>query len=109
MDYPASPVQPILLRGGKRVRLREGHVTSEAVGEGEKREERRGRREEGWRDWKMLHCQHLEFAVSFFFYVYLFQRQKETVGVEKGQGEGDKESQADSRLRAISTEPDAGL
>ena len=29
--------------------------------------------------------------------------------MEEGQREGDKESEADTRLRAVSTEPDAGL
>ena len=45
-----------------------------------------------------------------FFNVYLFLRETETeckwVGAER---EGGTESEAGSRLRAVSTEPDAGL
>ena len=46
----------------------------------------------------------------FLKYFYLFLRQRE---IEHEQGraerEGDTESEAGSRLRAVSTEPDAGL
>ena len=48
--------------------------------------------------------------VHFFFNVYLFLRETETecewVGAER---EGGTESEAGSRLRAVSTEPDTGL
>ena len=40
--------------------------------------------------------------------VYLFLRERESVSRE-GQREGDTESEAGSRLQAVSTEPDAGL
>ena len=50
---------------------------------------------------------------SFFFFlnVYLLGRERETEreqerGIER---EGDTQSEAGSRLRAVSTEPDAGL
>ena len=41
-----------------------------------------------------------------FFLMFIFERQ--SVSAE-GQREGDTASEADSRLRAVSTEPDAGL
>ena len=46
-----------------------------------------------------------------FFNVYLFLRgrERERAQVREGQREGDTESEAGSRLRAISTELDAGL
>ena len=54
--------------------------------------------------------------ICYYFYylkkinVYLFLRETETecewVGAER---EGDTESEVDSRLQAVSTEPDAGL
>ena len=43
-----------------------------------------------------------------FFNVYLFLRQRETEH-ERAERQGDTESEADSRLWAISPEPDAGL
>ena len=48
---------------------------------------------------------------SFFFNVYLFLRDKESMngGGAEREREGDTESEAGSRLRAVSTEPDAGL
>ena len=62
----------------------------------------------------MFYCLKLsdwEFSLSFFFFnVYLFLRKTETewewVGAER---EGGTESEAGSRLRALSTEPEAGL
>ena len=46
-----------------------------------------------------------------FFNIYIFLRDRETEHKRRrGRGrEGDTESEAGSRLRAISTEPDAGL
>ena len=46
-----------------------------------------------------------------FFNVCLFLRETETARDGEGQRgrEGDRESEAGSRLRAVSTEPDAGL
>ena len=52
------------------------------------------------------------FFFSFcFFYVYLFLRGRERDSMSRGgaKREGDTESEAGSRLRAVSTEPDAGL
>ena len=48
---------------------------------------------------------------NFFFNVYLLLRDSETQSVSRGGVErgGDTESEAGSRLRAVSTEPDAGL
>ena len=43
-----------------------------------------------------------------FFYIYLFLRDRESTSGE-GQREKETESKAGSRLRAVSTEPDAGL
>ena len=51
------------------------------------------------------------YFLKIFFNVYLFLRQRETEH-EQGRGrkrEGDTESETGSRLRAVSTEPDAGL
>ena len=44
-----------------------------------------------------------------FFNVYLFLRQRQSVSRGGAEREGDTESEAGSRLRAVSTEPDAGL
>ena len=43
----------------------------------------------------------------FFLHFYVFLRDKEWA--EEGQREGDTESEAGSRLWAVSTEPEAGL
>ena len=47
----------------------------------------------------------------FFFYIYLFLRNRVRQSMSRGgvEREGDTESEADSRLRAVSPEPDAGL
>ena len=46
-----------------------------------------------------------------FFNVYLFLRDSERQSASRGgaEREGDAESEAGSRLRTVSTEPDAGL
>ena len=46
-----------------------------------------------------------------FFNVYLFLRERERQSASGGGAErtGDRESEAGSRLRAVSTEPDVGL
>ena len=46
-----------------------------------------------------------------FFYIYLFLRDRVRQSMSRGgaEREGDTESETGSRLRAISTEPDAGL
>ena len=52
-------------------------------------------------------------ATSIFFNVYLFLRERERERQSMSRGgekkEGDTESEAGSRLRAVSTEPEAGL
>ena len=45
--------------------------------------------------------------IFFFFYIYLFLR--DSMSRRGAEREGDTESEAGSRLRAVSTEPDAGL
>ena len=45
----------------------------------------------------------------FFFNVYLFLRETEHKWGRGREREGDTESEAGSRLPAVSTEPDAGL
>ena len=49
--------------------------------------------------------------LSFFLNMYLFLRDRERQSTSRGGAEskGDTESEAGSRLRAVSTEPDAGL
>ena len=43
------------------------------------------------------------------FNVYLFLRERQSVRGGRAEREGVTESEAGSRLRAVSTEPDAGL
>ena len=49
--------------------------------------------------------------IKNFFNVYLFLRERHRVSASRGGAErgGDTESEAGSRLPAVSTEPDAGL
>ena len=49
------------------------------------------------------------FFFLFFFNVYLFLGQRQSMNGGGAEREGDTESEAGSRLRAISPEPDAGL
>ena len=51
------------------------------------------------------------FSFLFFFNVYLFLREgeRQSVSGEGTEKEGDTESEAGSRLRALSSEPNAGL
>ena len=49
------------------------------------------------------------FFFLIFFNLYLFLRERERVQVGEEQREGDIESEAGAGLRAVSTEPDAGL
>ena len=50
------------------------------------------------------------FFLNFFFNVCLFLRERQRDRAQAGaETEGDTESKAGSRLRAVSTEPDAGL
>ena len=46
---------------------------------------------------------------NFFKYIFLRERQRRNMSRGRAEREGDTESEADSRLRAVSTEPDAGL
>ena len=52
---------------------------------------------------------HLSTFYYFFFNVYLLLRQRQRVNRGGAEREGDTESEAGSRFRAVSTEPDAGL
>ena len=47
--------------------------------------------------------------LKFFFNVYLFLRERQRGRGEGPEREGDKESEAGSRLHAVSTETSAGL
>ena len=50
------------------------------------------------------------FCFNFFFNVYsFFDRERQSESGGGAETEGDTESEAGSRLRAVSTEPDAGL
>ena len=49
------------------------------------------------------------FFVFVFFNVYLFLRERQSTSRGGAEREGDTESEAGSRLRAVSTEPDTGL
>ena len=49
------------------------------------------------------------FFFLIFFNVYLFLRERDRVPAREGQRERDMESEASSRLPAVSTEPDVGL
>ena len=51
------------------------------------------------------------FFIKIFFNIYLFLRDRERQSMSRGgaEREGDTESEAGSRLLAVSTEPDAGL
>ena len=57
----------------------------------------------------MMSLSHKQFLI--FFNIYSFLRDKERHNMSGGgvEREGDTESEAGSRLRAVSTEPDAGL
>ena len=50
-------------------------------------------------------------GLFFIFYFNFFERETERVSMsrEGAEREGDTESEAGSRLRAVSTEPDVGL
>ena len=45
----------------------------------------------------------------FLIFVFAFERERQSVSGGRAEREGDTESEAGSRLRAVSTEPDAGL
>ena len=50
-----------------------------------------------------------ETGNCFFFNVYFWDRERQSMSVGGAETEGDTEFEAGSRLRAVSTEPDAGL
>ena len=56
-----------------------------------------------------LHTHLSDIFLLNFFYVYLFLRKRQSVSGGGAEREGDPESEAGSRLRAVSTEPHAGL
>ena len=47
--------------------------------------------------------------ICLFFNVYFFERERRSLGGGRAEREGDTESEAGSRLRAVSTEPDVEL
>ena len=49
------------------------------------------------------------FIISFNVYFFFREKETECKWGTGGEREGDTESEAGSRLRAVSTEPDAGL
>ena len=57
----------------------------------------------------MLDGEGYYFKKKFFFNVYLLLRERDRVRVGEGQRETHTQSEAGSRLRAVSTEPDVGL
>ena len=58
--------------------------------------------------WQLGHHTVL-LLLLFSFNVHLFLREKEHKWRRSSEREGDTQSEAGSRLRAVSTEPDAGL
>ena len=54
---------------------------------------------------------HLSFFFLIFFstFIYFLYRERQSMNEGGAEREGDTESEAGSRLRAISPEPDAGL
>ena len=46
---------------------------------------------------------------KIFFYLFLGERQRQSTSRGRAERDGDTESEAGSRLQAVSTEPDAGL
>ena len=63
------------------------------------------------RMWLYLEIRWFFFFVFFNVYLLLREREREREGGSKGgaEREGDTEPEAGSRLRAVSTEPNAGL
>ena len=49
------------------------------------------------------------FYFAILFYVYKFLRERHSMSRGRAEREGDTESEAGSRLRAVSTEPHVGL
>ena len=61
----------------------------------------------GWRAGRVPHSEGSLFKVLFLFFI--LERDRESVSRGGAEREGDTESEAGSRLRAVSTEPDGGL
>ena len=55
------------------------------------------------------YCHYFNFIYFLIFLTLIFERQRQSRSGEGAPREGDTESEAGSRLRAVSTEPDAGL
>ena len=53
--------------------------------------------------WFFIYC------ILSFFLTFIFERKRQSVSRAGAEREGDTESEAGSRLRAVSTEPDPGL
>ena len=51
----------------------------------------------------------LSFLFFFFRFIHFSDRERQSASRKGAEREGDTESKAGSRLRAVSTEPDAGL
>ena len=49
------------------------------------------------------------FTFIYLFNVFIFEGERQSMSGGGAEREGDTESKAGSRLRAVSTEPDAGL
>ena len=49
------------------------------------------------------------FLIFFLTFLFIFETERDRAWTGEGQREGDTESEAGSRLRAVSTEPEAGL
>ena len=52
---------------------------------------------------------HTGFSLLFLKHLFIFERERESMSGGGAQREGDTESEAVSRLRAVSTEPHVGL
>ena len=53
--------------------------------------------------------QSIFFLIFFLMFIYFGDRERQSMNGGGAEREGDTESEAGSRLRAVSTEPDAGL
>ena len=56
-----------------------------------------------------VHFSFIKKKIFFYIYLFLIDRKRQSTRGAGAEGEGDTESEAGSRLRAVSTEPDAGL
>ena len=58
---------------------------------------------------KFCKCYHVFFLIFFNVYLFLRGRKRQSVSRAGAEREGETECEAGFRLRAVSTEPDAGL